>query len=131
MLELKKNINVFFISGFCAIITMIYLGITFSINNRPSSIPFELIALAMPILYGIFGVINYYIINEFGNNYSLVIGGIFGLLLSFIGRFILDIPKKLFQMPIDAEYIVHISATLLYSVLFRFIITPLNKYLND
>ncbi len=53
----------------------------------PSTIPYELFPIFIPLLYGIFGLINYYIISKYGNNYSIIVGMALGILLSIIGRF--------------------------------------------
>ena len=50
---------------------------------------------------------------------------IFGILLSIIGRFGLDLPIKLFNFTKKTSYKVHIYAIILYAIIFRFIITPL------
>ena len=53
---------------------------------------------------------------------------IFGLLLSIIGRFSLNLPIKLFNFTKNTAYQVHIYAIILYAIIFRGIITPLINY---
>ena len=128
-MNLKTNINIFLISSFISIITLGYIGIAYKNNNRPSTIPYELFPIFLPLLYGIFGLINYYIISKYGNNYSLVVGMVFGILLSIIGRFGLDLPVKLFNFTKNTSYKVHIYAIIIYATLFRLIITPFTHYI--
>jgi hypothetical protein len=128
-MNLKKNLSVFFISSFISIITLGYVGIAYKNNNRPSTIPYELFPIFIPLLYGIFGLINYYIITNYGNNYSIIVGMALGILLSIIGRFGLDLPIKLFNFTKNTSYQVHIYATIMYAMIFRLLVTPLINYI--
>ena len=117
------------ISSSISIITLGYIGFAYKNNNRPPKIPYELFPIFIPLLYGIFGLINYYIISNYNNNYSFIVGMIFGILLSIIGRFGLDLPIKLFNFTKKTSYKVHIYAIIMYAIIFRFIITPLINYI--
>lgn len=128
-MNLKKNINIFLISSFISIITLGYTGIAYKNNNHPSTIPYELFPIFIPLLYGIFGLINYYIITNYGNNYSTIVGMVFGILLSIIGRFGLNLPIKLFNFTKNTSYKVHVYAIIMYSVIFRWVITPSVNYI--
>jgi len=130
-MNLKTNLTVFFISSFISIITLGYVGIAYKNNNRPSTIPYELFPIFIPLLYGIFGLINYYIITKYENKYSLIVGMVFGILLSIIGRFVLDLPIKLFNFTKNTSYKVHIYAVIIYAIIFRWIITPLINFINE
>lgn len=106
------------------LITFLYLGISYKINGRPNNIPYEMIVIIVPLLFGIFGIINYYIIKKYNDkNYSIIVGLIFGLLLSLIGRFYLKLPSKLFKL--KNENIVHIIAMIIYGFIFRVILSPI------
>jgi hypothetical protein len=111
------------------IITFSYLGLAFRKNNRPSDIPYELFAIFLPLLFGIGGVINKYII-ELTNqsNYSLLVGALFGLMLSSIGRFGYNLPVKIFDFNKENEHMVHLHAIILYSLIFRFIVYPISYF---
>ena len=128
-MNLKKTINIFLISSFISIITLGYIGIAYNKKNRPSNIPYELFPIFIPLLYGIFGLINYYIITKYENNYSLIVGMVFGILLSIIGRFGVDLPIKMFNFTKNTSYKVHIYAVIIYAIIFRWIITPLINYI--
>jgi hypothetical protein len=83
--------------------------------------------IMIPLLFGIFNEINTIVIKKYNNiNYSLIVGAIFGLLLSSIGRFYLNLPKLLFGFK-QNEHNVHIIAVILYALIFRLIATPLTK----
>ena len=129
MLINKTELNVFLITSIISLITLGYLGIAFLNKGRPSSVKYELMVLVIPILYGILGVINYKIINKYGNNSSIILGIFVGLCFSLIGRFILNLPVILFDLTKNNEYRVHIIAMIMYGLIFRFIITPLTNYL--
>ena len=121
------NIKTFLITSSLPVfgITLLYLAKAFKQSNRPSDIPYELFAIFIPLLYGIFGVINHYIINKYGINYSIIVGILFGLLLSSIGRFQLGLPIKIFGFTEENDYLVHIYAAIIYALVFRFIVTPI------
>lgn len=128
-MNFKKSLNVFFISSSISIITLGYIGIAYNNKHRPPSIPYELFPIFISLLYGIFGVINYHIISNYGNNYSIIVGMGFGILLSVIGRFGLDLPIKLFGFTKNTSYQVHIYAAIMYAVIFRSLVTPLTNYI--
>jgi energy-converting hydrogenase Eha subunit A len=125
----KEYLNSFVISGFMSIISFIYMGITYRKHNRPSAIPYELFPIIIPLLYGVFGVINYYVINKYGIHYSFVVGMFLGLLLSVIARFQLNLPILLFNYTKKTEWEVHIIVPLIYGTIFSFITTPFAQYL--
>jgi len=128
-LNLKKTTTIFIISSFVSIITIGYLGLAYNKQNRPSNIPYELFPVFIPILYGIFGLVNYYTIIKYGTKYSFFVGMLFGLILSLIGRFGLNLPKLLFNFTETTQYKVHIYAIFIYASIFQFIITPLTNYI--
>ncbi len=76
-------------------------------------------------MYGIFGVLNYIIIQKYGTHYSILVGGLLGLILSIIGRFYLHLPIKIFGFSPNTEYMVHFYAILIYAFIFYFSITPI------
>ena len=107
---------------------MIYVGHAFNTRGRPNNIPYELFPIFIPFIYGLFGILNYIAISQYGDNMSLVVGGIFGILLSFIGRFYLDLPQKMFNFTSNNEHMVHLYAFFLYAIVFRGIMTPILNY---
>lgn len=118
-----KNIIISFLIGyFVSIITIGYLYLYFKNYNM------DTIFIVVPILYGIFSIINYFVI-KININYSIIIGILFGLLLSIIGRFIYKLPIKIFNFNKNNEYKVHIYAIIMYGLIFRLIITNITKYL--
>ena len=120
-----KNTRVFIISSIVSLITLGYLGVAYMRKGYPSTVPYKLFILVIPVAYGLFGIINKYVIKRFGIEYSLVVGALFGLILSSIGRFVLNLPQLLFNFTKETEYQVHLGAILLYACILRYIITPL------
>lgn len=84
--------------------------------------------MILPLLFGIAGVINYNVI-YYGSYNSILVGAIFGMALSMVGRFYFDIPKKLFKMHKNKEKVVHMYAPILYAFIFYFIISPMQDLL--
>jgi hypothetical protein len=131
IIKMIKELSIFFATSFISIITFVYLGMAFKKHGRPSEIPYELFPIFLPILYGLFGVINYKIISKYKNvNYSLFVGALLGITLSFIGRFMLNLPTKIFDFTKKNEYKVHMYAIVIYALIFRFIVTPLTHNKN-
>jgi hypothetical protein len=125
----KKNASIFLISGLISVITLFYLGAAFRKHGSPASVPYHLFIIMIPLLYGLFGLINYYVVQKYGQFFSLLVGAVFGLLLSLIGRFILNLPILIFGFTKKTEYKVHIYATLLYAGIFQLIISPITNKL--
>lgn len=111
------------------VITFIYTGAAFRASERPSDVPFEQIALGVPLLFGLMGIVNWYVIKHYGNYSSFIVGAIHGLILSLLGRFILHLPSKIFDIQSN-KWQVHIIAPILYGLIFLFILTPLQKHLH-
>jgi hypothetical protein len=110
------------------IITLTYVGNAFFRAGRPSEIPYELFAIFIPILFGIFNVIIMYFVKKYNNNnLAFLIGGIMGLIFSLIGRFKLNLPIKIFNFNTSNAHLVHIIAFIMYGTIFRFGIINLNK----
>lgn len=129
MKNFKKNLTAFVVSGFISLITLFYVTLAYSNKNFQPKIHFELFIIAIPVMYGLFGVINYNAVQKFGTCSSLVVGALFGLLLSVIGRFGLNLPQLIFNFTKKDEFMVHIIAIVLYALIFRFGTTPLTEYI--
>ena len=80
---------------------------------------FEWIMGAILVLLGIFNVIAQNLVHEqkwyFWN---VIIGAMFGLVLSSIGRFVFNFPVRVFKFTIGREWMVHPMAMGLYAVVF-------------
>ena len=124
----KKYLNVFIISGFVSLLTLTYIGSAYSTNGCPSTINYELFPVFIPFMYGLFGLLNYYIIKTLGVRYSFIVGMLFGLVLSTIGRFLLNLPVLIFNFTKKTEHTVHMYAVVLYAAIFQFILTPLTTF---
>jgi hypothetical protein len=123
-MNVQTIVSVFLISSVVSVITLAYLNIAAA--RKKVKVPFmEFI----PFTYGIVGLINLFVITSFGSNYSIFVGMLFGLALSTIGRFKLNLPTKLFNFTKQTEYQVHIYAMVLYAAIFHFIITPSTEYI--
>lgn len=127
---IKNNIHAFILSSSLPVfaITMAYLSYNYAKNDQPKDIPIELFSVAIPLVFGIVGVINYNII-KIGSYNSILLGAIFGLALSLVGRYYYDIPAKLFKMHKDKQKVVHMYAPVLYAVIFYFILSPMQDLL--
>ena len=129
----RKNVLAFVAAASIpsTIITLTYLTQAYKMN-QPKDVAVEDFGIILPIAFGIFGVINYNVVKEYGKNASLLVGVLVGLVYSIFGRFYLGLPKKLFKFKEDEEWKVHVYAGLIiYPLLFRFVITELTCYLLD
>jgi hypothetical protein len=114
-------------SIFSTFITLSYVGMA-NIKFK-GLLNYEIFSIILPILFGIFNIFHYILLQNTKNDmYSLLIGLIFGLTLSIIGRFGLDLPIKIFGFSKENEYQVHLYASVIYPLIFYFIIRNLNYY---
>lgn len=128
-MEIKNFIHAFIIGSslLSTIISHSYIGFA---NMKMKGIQhYEIVAIGIPLLFGLFNIVHYITVKKTKNNlYSILFGTLFGLILSIIGRFGMDLPVKIFGFSRKNEYQVHIHAIILYSMIFYFIIRNLNKY---
>lgn len=134
---MKKYLLAFIIGSSLMVtaITMIYNGIMLR-RNRGADVPYELIPLAVPFMFGLANMLLYYIItsNKITSTTnqlvaSLIVGALLGLLFSLVGRFGLELPEKLYKMKEGDRWKVHPTAMVLYAIIFGVIVFPLNKYI--
>ena len=124
-----KKLLLAFVIGSSSISTLVsnlYIGIA---NSKKDIIKrYEFFPLGIALLFGIYNVINYLLYKKIESDISaIVIGILYGLTLSSIGRFGMDLPSRLFTFTKQNEHIVHIHASILYAGVFYFIIQNLNK----
>ena len=104
------------------IVTMSYIGYYFRMKGRPSDIPYEMFSIFIPLFFGIFAHIEENIIKN-----PPLTGALLGFSLSLMGRYWLNLPKRMFGFDNSNEYQVHIIAIILYAGIFNFIVKPLLK----
>ena len=112
-------------------ITMSYLGLAFRTSKHRGSIPYEAFPLVVPLWLGAANMINMRLVSRFGANVSLVVGLVVGFLMSLVGRFGMDLPRKLFGIPLGMRHRVHVIAPLVYAVIFRVVMTPLTEWVES
>lgn len=83
---------------------------------------FEWMMAMVLILLGLFNVVGQNLVSIWGYWINFLIGALFGLLLSSIGRFGYDFPIKVFGFSEQNDYMVHVHAAILYSIIFGTII---------
>lgn len=128
MKKIKNMLHAFIIGSslISVIISYIYIGLS---NIQKKIIKrYEFFPLGISLLFGFYNIVNYILYQKIKTDTSAIISGILmGLTLSIIGRFIYDLPTKLFDFTRENEYTVHLYAMILYSLIFYFIIQKLNK----
>lgn len=128
MANYKKILLAFIIGSSLpsVLISNLYIGIA---NARKGIVKrYEFFPLGVALLFGTYNVINYLLYKKIKSDMSAIIMGIaYGLTLSSIGRFGMDLPFKLFDFTRANEYMVHVYASILYSGVFYFIVQNLNK----
>lgn len=122
----KNNILLFLVCSSLPVFfyTMLYTGIAFKHAKRPSDFPYEIVPILIPFLFGIFGIINYRVIKKYGLFSSILVGALFGLVLSLSSQYFTNASVKIFGFTKEDEWKAYIYAMILYSALFRFLITP-------
>lgn len=104
------------------------------ITNPETSYNLIMIPLSYPILMGILNVLYVSLreslpIKNEGHRY-LIIGFLFGFILSLIGKYLFDFPTAHLETPVHLQFLVHIIAPITYALVFRYIIKPLNENLS-
>ena len=112
-----------------SIITWVYFGIAYAKKGRPSDVPIEVFAVAIPLLYAVTIWISKREIldKQLNENWFLLTGALLGLVLSVFGRFKYNFPVRLFGFTPENAWMVHVVAIILYAVIFRFYILPIMK----
>lgn len=93
------------------------------------SIPYEFLPLAISLVYGAaYRLARCETDEEPPEKRSrvLLIGAVTGLSLSVVGRFGMDLPIKMFGMPPEKAYMVHIVAPILYVAIFLYVSLLMN-----
>ncbi len=134
---MSKNIRSFLIGSSLPafFISALYIGQGHARANRPSDIPYEWMPIVIPLLYGIWNVA---IVNV-QQRYStarvwrwwipFVMGAMFGVGLSLFGRFGgYDFPQRYFGFTKSNEHYIHLYASVLYALIFGFVLQYLNKF---
>ncbi len=108
------------------IVSLGYIGRAFANAGRPSDVPFEMVAIAVPIAYGLANIVNV----RFGNTMesAAITGAVLGLIFSFGGRFLLQLPGKIFNIDLKNAAIVHVVAPIVYALIFVIIVRRLNIF---
>lgn len=139
MLTFKENLLSFLTgaSVIGGIVSFGYIGAGFanwrkggSWNPNVDVNNFEWMMASVLILLGLFNVVGQNLVKAYGYYWNFIIGALFGLTLSIIGRFGFDFPVKVFDFNRDNDWTVHLYAALLYGlVVFGGIIGGVSHYL--
>ena len=119
-----------FIVGSSILVTIVTLTYTGKANVDKKVLPFEIVAIVIPIIFGLANIVANSIK---GGNYNLkmlIIGAIMGVLLSFYGTFIKQLPTKLFGFTEDNKYYPLFIAPFLYAFIFGINVNYLNRIFN-
>ena len=91
------------------------------------SIPYEFLPLAISLVYGIAFKFVATSTDDSDSEKrtrikkSLLVGALTGLSLSVVGRFGLNLPTKMFKIPAEKAYTVHLVAPVLYMLIFIYV----------
>jgi hypothetical protein len=117
-------LDVYARSSIVSLVTFIYVGYAFNNAGRPSGVPLEVVMIGVPIMYGLTGMLDFYITEKYKANYSLFLGAIVGIIFSLFGNLALDLPRTIFRFKNGNS--VYLYAAVLYALIFRFILHPLH-----
>jgi len=103
-----------------------WIGVAIAVGLGKSMASKQLGAFA---LVNVFGAMLYLLpkMRLKNDSSAIIMGIVYGLTLSSIGRFGMDLPTRLFHFTKENEYMVHVYASILYSFIFYFIVQNLNK----
>jgi len=116
-------------------ISFVYIGGAYhlSVNKKSSKIaipPLFLALLFVSLYYGAINVLYVYLVKEleYSPNVGWGLGAVFGLLLSLLGRFILNYPILVFGFKKEKVWQIHLVAMALYSVIWGCWVRYINKW---
>ena len=118
------------------IFTLAYVGAAnarrASAGERP--FPFEVAVIAIIVLYGIVNMLANMLPGPAASSREytvrmVVTGLLFGLMLSFIGAVLLDLPRKLFGFSDANRYLPLLIAPLVYALIWGIPINALNRFM--
>ena len=110
------------------IITLSYVGRANKAAGTDGIKNYELVAIAIPVLFGLFNILNVHVLKTYKNkNYSLLVGALLGLIFSMSGRFLENnLPVTLFGFTQENINYVHLVAMVTYALIFRFVVNYFN-----
>ncbi len=144
-MDFKKTTLAFVIGSsiLSSVWSELYMGKSYDAAGCPcdleffgnKNIKFWIYPIIVPILFGLFNVLNVFLQFQFQEmNPWLIasaVGGVFGLLLSLAGRFGFDFPRKVFKMKTkEQQASVHWKAPIFYALIFAVVVQSLNYFLG-
>ena len=110
------------------LITFLYVGYAYRKSNRPDDLPYEIAPVIIPIMYGLFNIINVGLQSKgYSPNIAFIVGAIMGEIFSLVGRFKYNLPILIFGFDKSNAYLVHLIAPILYGLIFRFPLQKINQ----
>lgn len=110
-------------------ITFAYLGTAQHRARHPVK-DYEAIPFVVPLVIGSMNAVSVAVQQRYRTSplkTQLVFGAATGLVMSLVGRYGFSMPKLLFGLKPDKEWIVHLVAPVFYAAIFGAILYPLNK----
>lgn len=136
MISAEKFLKAFLVGSSITVFLVPLLGYwSFAVLANPeTSYSVATIPVTYPIVIGLLNVLYQFLkpllpFKSSGNNY-LFIGLVYGIILSLIGKFVMDFPTQELETPEQLQYLVFIFAPIAYALVFRWIIKPLNQMLG-
>jgi hypothetical protein len=101
--------------------------------NPETSYSLAMIPIGYPILIGFLNVC-FMLFRESiplkkESHKYIIFGLVIGFILSLIGKFTVDFPSMELETPEKLQFLVHIFAPIIYALVFRYVIKPLNEIL--
>ena len=89
---------------------------------------FKSLNVALPVLLGIGSVVAFFLFKYIKSQLVyLIIGGVFGLLMTLYGDYVLELTPKVFGFDEDNKMMVYGVSMAVYAFIFFFILRPLAK----
>ena len=126
---MKSSLKYFIVGSSLPIclITLLYNGKAFSDAGRPSDMPYEIIPIFDPLVFGVMNVLMNVL--QGGWWIPLVVGALTGMIFSSIGRFKFGLPTRFFKFNAKNEHYVHLYAVILYALIFKFVVQNVNNFM--
>ena len=112
-----------------ALITFAYTGLAFhrAGHGKATALHYEVMPYVVLTIIGAGSALNVWLRALVKNKLvaTAIAGALTGLVMSLVGRFRFDLPRKIFGHTAENAWQVHVKAMLLYAVIFVMVVQPL------
>ena len=124
--HLKSRLKYFVIASSLPATVWPILGLIISNTREGGDLDFMYISLTVPLLFGCCNLISSLVKFERNSRNMLLTGLLIGLVMASFGSYS-NIPERVYGLTGNMSYLVLIGGPIFYSLIWRFVVHPLEK----